>query len=435
MTTSPPDNEELQPPYLQGFVMILPDGIPIPDEATWTFETDELEPLLDDVHFAPTASSRAPIPSDGVGHNFVSLRFWQVDDESESPFGTDFRHLSKAFDRVHPSEDRNAALESSDAAYTADLDRHRTVVEAVTFVASTEDLIATATKPDPLTRCLDVLFEFHRAYRVAAKTPTEELTYSQLFPLVLTFRRALDGDGVRPNGIMHLASDNVRFGALTEHIGNVDFELVAVQLSRLRMGDPVMSFVERRVDARHELSVKGDFGGAIVQLAIACEVILDGLLGMVLWEGGVSDADAAVTFSADLTPRLKNEYAPRLGGNWALNTGILASWFDNVAGMRNRVVHGGYRPTGAEARRANESVDALAKSISDRLSKNFKDYPKTAWLFLGKQGFEDRNCFTRRVREWIKAQPPNAVLDWLREYSEWRDKVNAQVQMRRRNTP
>ncbi|WP_370185135.1 hypothetical protein [Rhodococcus wratislaviensis] len=434
MTTSPDEGEELQPPYVKGFVMILPDGIPIPDQTVWTFETQELEPLLDDIHFAPTASFRAPVPSDGVGRNFVSLRFWQVDDESESPFGADVRHLLKAFNRIHPPEDRNVALAPSEAVKEVDLQRHRTIVEAVTFVASTDDLIATATKPDPLTRCLDALFEFHRAYRVAAKTPTEELTYAQLFPLIATFRRRVDDDKVTPDGTMHL-SDNIRFGALAEHIGNVDFELVAAQLSRLRLGDPVMSFLERRVDAHYELSVKGNFGGAIVQLAIACEVILDGLLGMVLWEGGVSDADAATIFSLDITPRLKNEYAPRLGGNWALDTGILSSWFDDVAGMRNRVVHGGYRPTFVEARCASESVDSLAKSIGDRLVDKFRDYPKTAWLFLGPKGFEDRNRLTRRVREWIDVQQPNAVLDWVREYSEWRDKVNAQVQGRRRKTP
>ncbi|CAG7637403.1 hypothetical protein E143388_07891 [Rhodococcus opacus] len=415
--------------------MILPGGIPIQDQTARSFETDELEPLLDDVRFVPTAGCRAPMPSDGVGRNFVSLRFWQIDDESESPFETDLRHLFKAFDRLHPPADRNAALASTGVVEEADIpQRHRTVVEAVTFVASADDLIATATKPDPLTRCLDALFEFHRAYRVAAKTPTEELTYSQLFPLLLMFRRAMDDEKITPQGIMHLTSDNVRFGALTEHIGTVDFGLVAAQLSRLRLGDRVMSFAERRVDARHELSVKGDFGSAVVQLAIACEVILDGLLGMVLWEGGANETEASVIFSTDITPRLKSEYAPRLGGNWALNTGILGSWFDDVAGMRNRVVHGGYRPTGAEARRASESVEALAKSISDRLCDKFKDYPKTAWLFLGPTGFQDRNRFSRRVKEWIDSQPENAVLDWVREYSEWRERVNAQVRLRRRNS-
>lgn len=428
------DEYDLQPPYLKGFVIILPEGVAIQDQTTWGFETDELEPLLDGSLLIPVESCPAPLPTDGVGRNFVSLRFWQVDDEEESPFAIDLKHLFKAFERVHPPVDRNSASSVPVDTVTG-LTRHRTIVEAVTFVASADDLVATATKPDPLTRCLDALFDFHRAYRVIASAPTDQLTYSQLFPLVLTFRRSLENSTVLPDGFMHLSSDNVQFGALTSQIGSVDLDHVAVSLSRLRLGDPLMSFVERRIDARYEQRVKGNYGAAVLQLAIACEVILDALLGMVLWESGATDIEAAKIFSSDITPRLRNEYACRLGGNWALNTGGLAGWNDNVAGLRNRVVHGGYKPTGGEVQRSQESVDALAKFVSDCLFMKTKIYPKTAWLFLGPDGYESRNGYSRRVREWIETQPESAVLDWIREYTEWRRKVNDQVQLRRKSSP
>lgn len=427
------DDEDIEPPYLKGFVMILPQGIPLPDRTVWSFETDELEPLLDQHLFVPTSDSRGPRPSDGVGRNFVSLRFWQLEDETEPPFESDLHHLRKAFARVHPLPEEASGTDDPPDTGRDGVVRYRTAVEAVTFVARTEDLIATADKPDPLTRCLDKLFDWHRAYRVIAKTPVEELTYQQLFPVVATFRRKLNATKVAPDGLMHLASSNFRFGALAEHIGTIDQNLLAVGLARLRLGDPVMSFVERRIGARHELLVKGDYGNAVIQQAVACEVILDGLLGLMLWEDGVNEADAATIFSSDIIPRLRNQYACRLGGNWQLETGGLSSWDDHVATMRNRVVHGGYRPTRAEAVQASDSVDSLAEFISDRLCDNFRTYPKTIWLFVGSEGLKKRNRLSRRVQSWIAEQPPNAVLQWVRDYADWRDRVNSQIQRRRKS--
>lgn len=427
--------ERIEPPYLKGFVMILPASVPLPDQAIWSFDTDELEPLLDGQGFAPTASSPGPLPSDGVGRNFVSLRFWQIEDTYQVPFEADLSHLFAAFNRVHPRQTGTIAPTAPppSAAAAGMSPRYRTAVEAVTFVARAEDLTATATKPDPLSRCLEKLFQWHRAYRVVAQAPIEELTYPQLFPMVLTFRRPLANDMVTPDGLMHLASDNIQLGAPAAHIGSIDQNLLAVSLSRLKLGDPVQAFVERRVDAQYERSVKGDYGSAIIQFSIACEVLLDGLLGLLLWEEGSDEEHAATVFSTDITPRLKIQYSPRLGGNWQLDTGGLSGWFDHVAGPRNRIVHAGHRPTAQQATQASDTVASLAKFISDRLAERIIDYPKTAYLFLGPDGLRERGRFTRRMQDWINGQPPNAVLDWIRDYAEWRERVNGKVQRRRRS--
>ncbi|MFI9406879.1 hypothetical protein [Nocardia sp. NPDC052316] len=407
--------------------MILPDGIPVPDQTTWSFETDELEPLLDDVTFAPV-DGMTSLPSDGVGRNFVSLRFWQVEDETEPPFNVDANHLLKAFSKVHPGMHQTPEPKTK----VSTTPRYRTAVEAVTFVASNDDLVSDGTKPDPLTRCIDKILDWHRVYRVFAESPTPELTYAQIFPIVLTFRRRPADAIVTPSGLIHLSSENIKFGALATDIGNVKLNLLAVGLIRLQLGDPVMTFRERVIDARHEMQYKGNHGSAVIQFGISCEVVFDGLLGMLLWENGVNEADAAIIFSSDITPRLRSEYSPRLGGSWNLQNGPLGDWFEKVATLRNRVVHGGYRPSVQEARNASDSVDALTEFISDRLCEKFRNYPKTAWLFVGLEGFERRNRFSKRVSNWIAEEPPNAVLDWIRDYAEWRERVNAQVQRRRR---
>lgn len=425
--------DKIQPPYLKGFVIVLPDSVPLPDQAIWSFETDELEPLLDGQVFAPTVSSNGPIPSDGVGRNFVSLRFWQVEDTNKVSFETDLDNLFAAFDRVHPGQmlETEARTSTEEAGLPP---RYKTAVEAVTFVAKPEDLVATAVKPDPLSRCLDKLFEWHRAYRAIAQTPVDELTYPQLFPLVLTFRRSLDDDVVTPDGLMHLESNNVQMGALATHIGSIDQNLLAVSLSRLQLGDPVQAFLERQVDAQYERRIKGDYASSVIQFSIACEIILDGLLGLLLWEEGCTEEDAATIFSADITPRLKSQYASRLGGNWQLDTGGLSGWFDYVASPRNRVVHAGRRLSAQEAFQASDAVMGLTKFLSDRLAHRLIKYPKTAWLFLGPDGLRERSRLTRRMQDWIESQPPNAVLDWIRDYAEWRERVNGKVQRRRRTT-
>ncbi|WP_431938643.1 hypothetical protein [Nocardia grenadensis] len=421
------------PPYIKGFLILLPEGIPVPDNALWVTATDELEPLLDDAALAPV-DGMAPLPSDGVGRNFVSLRFWHIMDESEPSFESDIRHLMKAFDRLHPPPDIEDYSEFETGSNTEEMHRYRVAVEAVTFVASNNDLIATEKKPDPLTRCLNEVLKWHRAYRIISELPVEELTYAKLFPLVPSFRRSLEGTVIEPDGLITLASDNFKFGSWSEFIGQVDTPTLTVALARVGLGDPLTSFAERRVDARHALLKEGNFAGAVIQFAIACEVLLDSLLGMTLWEAGTNEADAAVIFSMEIAPRIRTQYAHRLGGNWQLGSGALGDWDANVAALRNRVVHAGYRPTRAEAFRASESFDALTQFVADRVCEKFRVYPKTSWLILGQRGFETRSRYSRPVKEWISAQPTNAVLDWIREYTEWRDRVNALVQRRRRSS-
>ena len=51
-----------EPPYLKGFFVLLPDAMPVPNGSTWTFLTEELEPLLDGMVLSP-APHLPPTPS------------------------------------------------------------------------------------------------------------------------------------------------------------------------------------------------------------------------------------------------------------------------------------------------------------------------------------------------------------------------------------
>jgi hypothetical protein len=186
---------------------------------------DEPEPLLDNVTFAPLPHI-APAPLPGPGRNFVSIRFLQVDDPSEPAMSADAQILRLAVDRIV------AGAASTTPPPDLELNRYRTVVEMVTFVASLADLYPTAEKPDPLKRCLTALFELHRSYRLLAKLTCEELTYRRLHPLVLTTRRRPAEPRPTPDGITMLDMRPNRIGAVREQIGSVDFSLVTAAAIR-----------------------------------------------------------------------------------------------------------------------------------------------------------------------------------------------------------
>src|SRR4051794_31759483 len=145
------------------------------------------------------------------GRNFVSLRFWQVrDDQADVP---EYLHRSRLAARVAQAlnPERASDPEGLAKSHPQGSEPYRTVVEAVTFVARPQDFLATEDKPDPLSRCIQVLISFHRAYRVAARAHIPELTYERLHPAVLWFRRAVFEPNARPEpaGLTLLDNTNI----------------------------------------------------------------------------------------------------------------------------------------------------------------------------------------------------------------------------------
>lgn len=413
----------VEAPCFAGFFIVLPDPVPIPNGSTWCSVTEEREPFLDGLALAPFEDA-APIYSEDEAKNFASIRFLQVDDHSVPSLHADSSILMEAAARIIPPE----RSEKPDLSMEAG--RYRTVVEMVTFVASENDWHATATKPDPLTRCITELLNFHRAYRVLTHLPCEELTYKRLHPLVMMTRRRLADDKPVADGVMLLDMRPDRIGSVVDDIGAVEFDRVSAAHNRLQAGDPSAAFCERMVDANYAFTQLGKNAEAVVQAAIGCEVLLDGCLGMCLWEAGESEQEAAEKFSLDITPRVKTALPKALGGNWSLSNGPVGDWYDSVAGLRNRVVHGGYQPNDNEVARCLTAVDTLFKHILDCVHDKAHRYPATAWAFLGVQGYEQRGGVTRRAEYW-KAE--NDIIGSIDQYSQWRRSVNTKVQRRKKS--
>ena len=377
--------------------------------------------------FAP-AQHLSPIESEG--RNFVSLKFWQIPSLDTDPF----HPIKVVLDAITGHETKGVNATPSSSTSTPP---YQTVVEAVTYVNTHPE--GKDESDDDLTRCIEVLLSYHRAYRLATHAVVPELTYERLHPIVMRLERALvDEEPPSPMGITMLNHLNIP-GAPPSPLTEPDNRRLGQVAARVGVTDPFMLYMDRRLDAALEADVNGRPGESVVQTAIAAEVLLDTTLGLLMWEeslgGRISTADAATVFSTDLMPRIGSEFHPRLGGSWALTSQTISPWHLDIATVRGRVVHAGYRPSIEEAHAARNALVTLERFIGDRLAIKFKTYPKSTWLFLGHAGLEKRSRL-KSAEKWVEANLAEPVstaqLEWLRAYRIWREQVNAQVQRRQR---
>ena len=412
---------------LRVYLLLLPDPIPVHPGSTWTRELDLPAPELEGAMFAP-AQHLSPIESEG--RNFVSLKFWQIPSLDTDPF----HPIKVVLDAITGHETKGVNATSSSSTSTP---LYQTVVEAVTYVDTHPE--GENESDDDLTRCIEVLLSYHRAYRLTTQAVVPELTYERLHPIVMCLERALvEDEPPSPMGITMLNHLNIP-GTPPSPLTEPDNHRIGQVAARVGVTDPFMLYMDRKLDAALEADVNGRPGESVVQSAIAAEVLLDTTLGLLMWEefsgGRISTADAATVFSTDLMPRIGGEFHPRLGGTWALTSQTISPWHLDIATVRGRVVHAGYRPSIEEAHAARKALVTLERFIGDRLAMKFKTYPKSAWLFLGHAGFEKRGRL-KSAEKWVEANLAEPVstaqLEWLRAYRIWREQVNAQVQRRQR---
>lgn len=431
LSTDPTPDPGSTPPAEPGlgvlsvFVIPLPEYVPIPHGTVWTKELDVEVPELADFEFAIAPDG----PTRAGGKNYVSLKFWQVIDEPGPTIHTQ-RLAAKVVDQL---TGQPSAEPQGGPPRPSGLENCLTVVEAVTYVP------VDGSTSDALTNCVEAIIDFHLAYRIAENARLPELTYERLPSLVLELERSAPDFGAAEAARVHvLAHANVQGVSPVDRDVDADtIHRISQVVVRLERRDPFMRFAARRADARVEAHTNGRYGESIIQTAIAAEILFDAILGLTLWEesltGAMTPAQAAEMFSTDLSPRLKTHYAPRLGGQWALNGPNLSGWFRDIAGVRSRVVHAGYRATLAEAQAATVALVELERFIGDRLADRWRKYPRTAWMFLGGPGFTRRGK-ARAALAWADTllRPLQVEIgEWSEAYGLWREQVNADVQRRR----
>ena len=420
---------ETPSPCIVGFMILLPDPVPLPPKSTWFAPTDEPAPELSRMLHVPVAGVE-PIEMHDDGRNFVSLRFWQMIDDSTPRFAAESELLHSAFEAMHPrdgGEPDGPSLSEEVEEQLADDRRYRTVVEAVTFNSAESSTLT------PIDRCLNALLKFHRAYRVTAPRPLAELTVKRLFPMTFAFTRQMDEEAVTPIGLLILDGT---WPGMTGNVTEIDhhmFDQVAEMQRRLDRFDPLARFMESRTDADYALHGVGSYRDAIIHLGIACEVLFDSLLGMLMWEEDRSVEEGAEVFSIPIARRIKTQFHPRLKGTWKVDAGEVGEWSTHVADVRNRVVHAGYLPTRQEAIVAESAADGLRLFISNKLAAAGARYPYTGLtLFSEARMPEGVPTLNKAARTWVAANRER-LADLEDDHRVWREAVNAEVLRRGRS--
>ncbi|MGW5398992.1 hypothetical protein [Streptomyces sp. NPDC003952] len=354
---------------------------------------------------------------------FASLKFWQVSEvvaQEDMHLGPLSQVISEVIGKPIP-DGYNVEPES--------VDSYRTIVEMVTVQnADAVDSLGFGCVTEAFDRCFDLLIDVSMMSRLVERH-RRPIVARESVNISVWFGRWSDDVkyGGEVGGVMLVAPPA---SVVTRTLDEGELERLAAHLQRMWQGSPLELAMDRALQANTYLYGDGDYANAVIHAAMSAEVLLDSTLGLMLWEEqlGVPDIERAGEILDDsrggLAARVKREYGPRLGGSWdPKSPGPIKQWSVELARLRGRIIHRGYRPSQREAERALEASDSLLNFVKSRLAVNAKKYPRTALLTLGEPGL-------RRLGGWKSAQaymasntqnPPDA---WFREYSEWRARVD-----------
>lgn len=226
-------------------------------------------------------------------------------------------------------------------------------------------------------KCLGRVSQLVTAYGLVARASIAPPALPKLPMFIYYAIRRPDAVSFDELNVLHL-HDNDALRHLPAPVDDVAHVMHFV--GELEVGGPRVAYMQLSAEARRFFDREGDSRVAVIMAETACEVLLDALLGCLLWEEGVSPKDAAEAyFSQSLAGRIKRHYGPRLGANWSLRgRGKVASWYIDLAGLRNRCVHAGHVPSRDEALAASRAERALVDFVMSRLKARSAIYPRSA---------------------------------------------------------
>jgi hypothetical protein len=383
------------PPVLIAFFIPLPEPVGIPQGSTYSFDEGSVLPDIEPLPVFVIKDS-APIPGRATNQLFVSLKFWQA----KSTFVQLIEQVlavGRVLDVVRgplaePHED------------DLNLECPLTVVEAVTQLTEATPLGISAA----FDRCLARVHEVGFAYGLATRQALAPITLRRLPPFITYMtRNALSDEWIATSAI-DLGHYNEIRRLVPHDLNDETQQSLLSALSAMAIGDPVVPYLELSAEARREFDREGDNRAAVIHSQAACEVLLDSVFQALLWEEGIMPADAVTGFFATNSTlggrvRRSDTYAVRLGsGLWRLDgSGPVATWYVDLADLRNRCVHAGYRPTNDEALAASRAQFGLRDFIAGRLVDRQTRYPRVASLFTERaRKVETRNQDIADLQAW-----------------------------------
>jgi hypothetical protein len=132
----------------------------------------------------------------------------------------------------------------------------------------------------------------------------------------------------------------------------------------------------------------GFYKEAVLYAQSSVETFLNVLYGGLLQLEGKTELEIQ-TILEDIAfmKVVKRELPERLGGTWTVEveSSKTGQWFKHTYKVRNRVAHGGYRPSLTEAREAVDAAKEFRVFVIDRIRANKKKYPELQQYFTAKK--------------------------------------------------
>jgi hypothetical protein len=360
------------------FFIPLPEPLGIPHGTTYSFDEESVIPDVEPLPVFVTKES-PPVPGRTANRLFVSLKFWRAKSTIVQLI-EQMLAVGRVLDAVRGSFPERPAEAPS-------IDCPLTVVEAVTQLTEQSPVGIVAA----FDRCLIRVGEVALAYGLATRQALAPITLRRLPPLVTYMTRNGMGEDWDSIAALDLGHYNEIRRLIPHDLDKESLERMLSELSAIAIGDPVVPYQELAAESRRAFEREGDTRTAVIHSQAACEVLLDSVFLALLWEEGMAPADAVAAFFAPNSTlggrvRRSDAYAARLGsGNWRLDgSGPVATWYSDLADLRNRCVHAGYRPTNDEALAASRAQYGLRDFIVDRLVDRKGRYPRTASLFTSR---------------------------------------------------
>jgi len=387
------------------FFAALRKPLPVPSAGGLAFASPTAQATI----IEEDESAPALMPADPDG---VCLRFWQV--EARDP---DMQGAIEAVEKISFRVLGHLLPERSDDPVEVP-DARVVVTEMVTPLPDVDSSVQIAFR-----RCFDCLQDVSRAFGNSLRPPYAPLELSDVFPSVL-FAAPSDRSGTDHQFSMYLIPGSIPEDYMSPDDLNRDqVTQFSVHLRRLREGDP-FTLCSERAHRAQAAAHAGDFTTAVIDVAVASEILLDAVLSCMLWEEKFGAADAATALGRSVSQWMRGDFPQRLGGSWdQTGAGPVAAWRADIANVRNRIVHRGYRPSEAEGDSALHAFERLDGHVRERLVEKRLDYPRTALLLLGEPGLQRLGGLSRRMRDRV-AELNEDPDTWVRAHVDWRDAVD-----------
>ena len=251
-------------------------------------------------------------------------------------------------------------------------------------------------------RSFRIVAEWIDSLRVVGAGPLPAITdVEAIHPIYLRVVESADGDRDVCNAVLHEA------GVFRAHhrIERKVTDRAAYVFMQRHLGNPSVLTLDWTTRAYTARSL-GDHSQAVLFAAIAAEQMIRHLACMLQWEQDRhADSPSHVELRRlfdDRPVKLMNQIGEKLGFEPIIaRTSCpdeIKAWRQDIAMIRNNILHVGYYPTGADSDRSVEALGTLGEYLVERITANVARFPIAALVLCGMDRIRDDDT-RRQVRE------------------------------------